>query len=212
MPKASSPTMDPLATVMLLSLAAVWGGSFFFAEVALREVPPLTIVLHRVFWAAPILALIVALKGIAIPTSTRVWGGYLVMGALNNAIPFSLIFWGQTQIDSGLDYYPLPGRGERFPVCDPDLGPRIGPRPVDDAAFLHGLLEGMARIEALGYSRLAELGAPYPDVVYSSGGGAANAAWRQIRQRCLGVPVELAAHAEAAYGTALLARAARTAD
>ena len=87
---------------MLLLLAAVWGGSFFFGEIALSEVPPLTITLHRVFWAVPILALIVLIKGLPIPKSKNVWGAYLVMGALNNAIPFSLIFWGQTQIDSGL--------------------------------------------------------------------------------------------------------------
>ncbi len=94
--------MDLNSTIMLLLLAAVWGGSFFFAEIALREVPPLTITLHRVFWAVPILALIVRLRKIIVPRSNRVWGAYLVMGALNNAIPFSLIFWGQTQIESGL--------------------------------------------------------------------------------------------------------------
>ncbi len=94
--------MDLNSTILLLLLAAVWGGSFFFAEIALREVPPLTITLHRVFWAVPILALIVRLRKIIVPRSNRVWGAYLVMGALNNAIPFSLIFWGQTQIESGL--------------------------------------------------------------------------------------------------------------
>jgi len=87
---------------MLLLLAAVWGGSFFFGEVALREVPPLTLTLHRVIWAVPILVLIVLFKGISVPRSPRIWGAYLVMGALNNAIPFSLLFWGQTQIESGL--------------------------------------------------------------------------------------------------------------
>ena len=102
MTTTAAPSLDLKATVLLLALAAVWGGSFFFAEVALREVPPFTITLHRVFWAVPILLLIVRLKGIAIPRSPRVWGAYLVMGALNNAIPFSLIFWGQTQIDAGL--------------------------------------------------------------------------------------------------------------
>lgn len=94
--------MNSRSIIMLLSLAAVWGGSFFFAEIALREVPPLTITLHRVIWAVPILALIVGLKKLLIPRSIRVWGAYLMMGALNNAIPFSLIFWGQTQIESGL--------------------------------------------------------------------------------------------------------------
>ena len=97
-----STTMDLNSTILLLLLAAVWGGSFFFAEIALREVPPLTITLHRVFWAVPVLALIVRLRKIVVPRSIRVWGAYLVMGALNNAIPFSLIFWGQTQIESGL--------------------------------------------------------------------------------------------------------------
>ncbi|MDB3912484.1 DMT family transporter [Paracoccaceae bacterium] len=87
---------------MLLLLAVVWGGSFFFGEVALREVPPLTLTLHRVIWAVPILVLIVLFKGISVPRSPRIWGAYLVMGALNNAIPFSLLFWGQTQIESGL--------------------------------------------------------------------------------------------------------------
>lgn len=94
--------MDLRAALLLLALAAVWGGSFFFGEIALREVPPLTITLHRVFWALPILAIIVFLKRIPVPRTFRVWRAYLVMGALNNAIPFSLIFWGQTQIESGL--------------------------------------------------------------------------------------------------------------
>ena len=97
-----APTLDLKSFTMLLALAAVWGGSFFFGEVALREVPPLTITLHRVIWALPILALIVYFKGIPLPRSLRIWGAYLVMGALNNAIPFSLIFWGQIQIESGL--------------------------------------------------------------------------------------------------------------
>jgi len=102
MTKSSTLALDLRSTSMLLILAAIWGGSFFFGEVALSEVPPLTITLHRVIWALPILALIVLLKGIYIPRSPKVWGAYLVMGALNNAIPFSLIFWGQTQIESGL--------------------------------------------------------------------------------------------------------------
>ena len=102
MTKSATLTLDLNSTIMLLMLAAVWGGSFFLGEIALREVPPLTITLNRVMWALPILALIVLFKGIYVPRSPKVWGAYLVMGALNNAIPFSLIFWGQTQIESGL--------------------------------------------------------------------------------------------------------------
>lgn len=87
---------------MLAALAIIWGGSFFFAEIALRELPPLTITLHRVFWALPILIFVIWAKGITPPKSLKVWRAYLTMGALNNALPFSLIFWGQTQITSGL--------------------------------------------------------------------------------------------------------------
>ena len=102
MVRHSPPRIDLAAGLFLLGLAVVWGGSFFFAEVALREVPPLTIALHRVFWATPLLLAVVLVRGFAIPRSPRAWLCYLVMGALNNAIPFSLIFWGQTSIESGL--------------------------------------------------------------------------------------------------------------
>ena len=107
---------------------------------------------------------------------------------------------------SPLDYLPLPRAGERFPVNDPDLAPRLAPRPPDDAEFLHGLLEGLARIEARGYALLAGLGASPLARVDTAGGGASNLAWARIRERLLGVPVARAAHTEAAYGAALLAR------
>lgn len=107
---------------------------------------------------------------------------------------------------SPLDYLPLPRAGERFPVNDPALAPRLDPRPADDAAFLHGLLESLARIEARAYGLLRELGAPAVHRVATAGGGANNPVWMRIRQRLLGVPVQRAAQTEAAYGTALLAR------
>ena len=97
-----SPSMSGTAWAMLLALAAVWGGSFFFVEVALREETPMTIVLHRVFWAVPALGLVVWWRGHPMPRSLRIWGAYLVMGALNNVIPFSLIVWGQTELEGGL--------------------------------------------------------------------------------------------------------------
>lgn len=108
---------------------------------------------------------------------------------------------------TGLDYYPLPEPGERFPIMDPDLQPRLEPRPQDDATFLKALLEGIAGIEALGYRRLAELGAPKLRSVRSVGGGGANPAWTAIRARMLGVPLLAPASDEAAAGTARLALA-----
>ena len=97
-----NPHIDVLAWMMLMALAAVWGGSFFFAELALRELPPLSITLHRVFWAVPMLYFILRFKSLPLPKSAKVWSAYLVMGALNNALPFSLIFWGQQEISAGL--------------------------------------------------------------------------------------------------------------
>ena len=107
--------------------------------------------------------------------------------------------------DSPLDYYPLPRIGERFPVNDANLAPRLTPRPSDDAEFLHGMLQGLARIEAAGYAKLRQLGAPKITRVISNGGGAKNAVWQQIRARMIGVPVAACPHSEAAYGAALLA-------
>jgi sugar (pentulose or hexulose) kinase len=117
-----------------------------------------------------------------------------------------------SRIDSGgptgLDYYPLPAPGERFPINDPTLEPRVTPRPADDVAFLHGLLEGIAKVEALGYRRLAELGAPPLSCVYTVGGGSANEVWSQIRASILGVPLRKSDSDEAAVGAARLARRA----
>ena len=72
---------------------------------------------------------------------------------------------------------------------DPTLEPILEPRPISDALFLHGLLEGLALIEARGWKRLHELGAPKPQRVISLGGGARNPQWRRIRERMLGCPV-----------------------
>ncbi len=110
-----------------------------------------------------------------------------------------------THESSPLNYYPLTQPGERFPVNDPDLQPVLHPRPVDDKAFLQGLLQGMAQIEAQGYARLVEHGAPPVQSVRSVGGGASNPAWSAIRQQLLGVPFKPVESGEAAAGTARLA-------
>jgi drug/metabolite transporter (DMT)-like permease len=87
---------------LLLALAVLWGGSFFFSKIAVGELPPLTVVLCRVTLAALVLDAIVLLGGWRLPRDPRVWGALFVMGLLNNVVPFSLIFWGQTRIASGL--------------------------------------------------------------------------------------------------------------
>jgi drug/metabolite transporter (DMT)-like permease len=94
--------MGPVEWLLLLSLSVLWGGSFFFAKVAVAELPPFTVVLARVALASLALFAIVLGSGQRLPRSPRLWGAFLVMGALNNLIPFSLIVWGQTRIGSGL--------------------------------------------------------------------------------------------------------------
>ncbi|KAL8228864.1 hypothetical protein R6Q57_013764 [Mikania cordata] len=106
---------------------------------------------------------------------------------------------------SSLDYYPLPGEGERFPIADPKMEPRLSPRPDCDVAYLHGILESIARIEAKGYGLLKDLGATEVDEVFTAGGGSKNDKWTKIRERVLGLPVSRALQTEAAYGAALLA-------
>ena len=88
--------------LMLVTLSILWGGSFFFVGVAVAELPPLTIVALRVGLAAITLWIIVLFMGLSLPKSPNVWVAFLIMGLLNNVIPFSLIVWGQTQIASGL--------------------------------------------------------------------------------------------------------------
>ena len=87
---------------MLIILSILWGGSFFFIELAVTELPPFTIVWVRVMLAAFALWIFVVASGLTIPTTGKVWRSFLMMGLLNNVIPFSLIVWGQTHISSGL--------------------------------------------------------------------------------------------------------------
>ncbi|MGY8834631.1 MAG: DMT family transporter [Pseudomonadales bacterium] len=87
---------------MLVTLSVLWGGSFFFAEIALESLPPLTIVTLRVGLAAITLWLVVLALKLPIPNSPPIWITFLTMGLLNNVLPFSLIVWGQSQISSGL--------------------------------------------------------------------------------------------------------------
>jgi hypothetical protein len=147
--------------------------------------------------------------------SHRIGKGWLVGGASNTGGGVLKEFFDTEALDrlsaridpsveSPLDYYPLPRPGERFPVNDPNLRPRMTPRPADDAEFLHGLLEGIARIERQAYAALVDRGAPRPERIVTAGGGAANPVWTAIRARVLDLPVSMARTPEAAVGAARL--------
>ena len=86
----------------MLLLAAIWGASFVSIRIALDDIGPLTIVAHRVGWAALVLWVSVAVMRLPVPRDPRVWLAFLGMGFLNNVIPFGLMAWGQLHIESGL--------------------------------------------------------------------------------------------------------------
>lgn len=87
---------------MLVVLSLLWGGTFFFVAVAVPEVPPLTLVLARVALAAVALVIYVRLIGERLPGDAKTWLVLATLGFGNSVVPFSLIFWSQTQISSGL--------------------------------------------------------------------------------------------------------------
>lgn len=87
---------------LLALLSVIWGGSFLFVGVAVRELPPLTIVALRVSVAAITLQVVLRVMGLSLPRSRAAWAAFFGMGILNNVIPFSLIVWGQSHIASGL--------------------------------------------------------------------------------------------------------------
>lgn len=109
-------------------------------------------------------------------------------------------------IPTNLNYYPLLTRGDRFPLNNPNLEPKLTPRPDNPMEFLQGLLEGITNIEAQGYQLLQELGATKLTQVYTAGGGANNETWRYLRQKALKVDVLISPHTQSAYGSALLAK------
>ena len=87
---------------LLILLSLLWGGSFFFAKVAVIDIRPFSLVFCRVGLAALVLLLLVRLSGRRMPGDAKSWRAFFVMGLLNNLLPFSLIFWGQIRIASGL--------------------------------------------------------------------------------------------------------------
>lgn len=149
--------------------------------------------------------------------SHRLLGNWLAGGASNTGGGVLLEHFTPSEIEHlstridpetplGLDYYPLRAPGERFPISDPQLPPKLSPRPNDPADFLKAMLEGIAGIEALGYAKLRELGGPRLTSVRTVGGAAQSEPLTAIRARLLGVPIDPPVHVEAAYGSALLAK------
>lgn len=88
--------------LLLIILSILWGGSFFFVEIILLDITPLTAVFLRISCAVPIIWGYVKWLGLSIPLQRSIWQNYMIMGLLNNVIPFSLIVWGQSHITSSV--------------------------------------------------------------------------------------------------------------
>ncbi|MGJ4858395.1 DMT family transporter [Labrys sp. La1] len=101
-PATPNNPMGPVEWGLLLTLSLLWGGSFFFTGIAIKALPPFTIVLLRVGLAALILLAVLSFHGQSLPREPRLWAAFFGMGLLNNVTPFCLIVWGQTEIASGL--------------------------------------------------------------------------------------------------------------
>ncbi len=94
--------MSPRHWLLLLALSLIWGATFPIAKYSVGTIPPLVLTFFRVLLAALTLHMVLRLRGIAFPLERRLFGAFLLMGLLNNAIPFSLIFWGQTVLPASL--------------------------------------------------------------------------------------------------------------
>jgi drug/metabolite transporter (DMT)-like permease len=102
MKQSSHQVMGPFEWALLIALSAIWGGSFYFFAVIIKELPVFTIVFFRVFLATVALWLIVLVTRQELPQFKNVWHNYLLMGLFNNVIPFSLIVWGESKVAPGL--------------------------------------------------------------------------------------------------------------
>jgi drug/metabolite transporter (DMT)-like permease len=102
MKHTSHQVMGPVEWALLIALSTIWGGSFYFFAVIIKELPVFTIVFFRVFLATAALWLIVLATHQKLPQFKNVWHNYLLMGFFNNVIPFSLIVWGESKVAPGL--------------------------------------------------------------------------------------------------------------
>ena len=86
---------------LLLTLAAIWGASYMFIEIALRDLEPTTLMGARLVIASAFLLALMAVRG-TLPRLRRVGWAPFALGLINSALPFTLIAWGQKHIDSGV--------------------------------------------------------------------------------------------------------------
>lgn len=208
-PPTANPAMGAAEWVLLGALSVLWGGSFFFVEVAVAEVPPLTLVLARVGLAAAALTLAVRLAGQRLPGDLRGWRDLAVMATLNNLIPFTLIVWGQSHIASGLAAV-LNATTPLFSVC---LAPLLGREERFTAGRVGGVTVGVAGVAVLvGSDALGGLGVGVTAQIAVLGAALAYALAGIFGRRFAGRPPLVTAAGQLIAATALTAPLALVID
>jgi drug/metabolite transporter (DMT)-like permease len=151
-----NPRMNARSWLMLLALSVLWGGSFLFIKVSVAEMPPATVAAGRVLLAALTLLALLPLTGAPLPRGARLWLWLVLLGGVNNTLPFFFINWGQQHIEIGL--------GGILNATTPFFSVLLAPLFAADErltpARLAGVVIGMAGVAVLvGPGALGSLGA-----------------------------------------------------
>jgi drug/metabolite transporter (DMT)-like permease len=201
MPVGANPTMGGAEWGLLVSLSVLWGGSFFFNGVAVRELPPLTIVLGRVGLAAPLLLALLPAGCWRRLRDPGLWAQFAVMAILNGLVPQGLIVWGQTHIDSGVASI-LNGTTPLFSVL---LVPLLTADERLTPTRLAGVLLGLAGLALLvGVESVRGLGAQVLGQLAVVGAAVSYALAAIYGRRFRGLPVRLVAAGQVTAQTLLV--------
>jgi drug/metabolite transporter (DMT)-like permease len=199
-------TIPPRAWALLLLLSLLWGGSFFFIAVALRDVPPLTLVASRALLAAAALWIAARTLGLRIPPGRAALVTLLGMGVLNNVIPFTLIAWAQLHLASGVASI----LNATTPVWGVLLGAALGAAGVTKLRAA-GVVSGFAGVVLLmGVDKLAAPGSDTLAVLAMLGATLSYAAAGLWAKRLAhdGIPPLIGAAGQCSVSTVLLGAAA----
>jgi drug/metabolite transporter (DMT)-like permease len=187
--------------LLMLVLSVLWGGSFYFAKIAVLEIPPLTLALGRVAIAAAALAIFARAIGEPFPRSTKTWSLLAVMAIFNNVLPFTLLFWGQIHISIGL--------ASILNATSPLFGVLVAHVMTQDDKLslgrIVGLVAGFAGVIVLiGPDMLSDLGANVWAELACLGAAAFYAFGAVFSRRVRGVPPVMMATGQLTMSTVLL--------
>jgi drug/metabolite transporter (DMT)-like permease len=187
---------------LLIALSVLWGGSFYFAKIAVLEIPPLMLAFVRVLVAALALAAVAGALGLPFPRDRWTWWNFTIMAAFNNALPFTVMFWGQIYIPVGL--------ASILNATSPLFGVLIAHLLTHDDRFsagrAFGLLAGFAGVVVLiGTDMLRDFGTHVLAELACLAAAASFALGAVLSRRARGMPPIMVAAGQLTMSTVLLA-------